>query len=328
MWSVTWRRLLAAIPLALGIATFTFVLMECAPGSPVDLWLGDRPVPPEVRENLETSYGLDRPPVERYFRWLTSFCLKGELGWSFSRSRPVATAIAEALPATLLLSGSALAVHLLAGIALGIRSARRKPGKSDLIGAASLVLYSMPSFWLGMMSILLFAYIVPIFPPSSMHSVQGTAASAVPRWLDVAWHAALPSLVLGLASAAGMARFVRAGLLQALGEEFIRAARARGVGGLRLVVRHALRNALLPVINLLGLSLPVLVSGTLVIEVVFAWPGMGRLTYEAIGAGDFPLVLAATLLAAVVVIVGNLAADLAMAAADPRIRLGATGRRD
>jgi peptide/nickel transport system permease protein len=324
---MTWRRLLALVPLALGIATFTFILMECAPGTPVDLWLGDSPVPPEVRENLETAYGLDRPPVERYFRWLTSFCLKGELGWSHSRSRPVSAAIAEALPATLLLSGSALAVHLLAGVALGIRSARRNESKTDLLGSAGLVLYSMPPFWLGMMSILLFAYVIPIFPPSSMHSVAGVPTAKLPGWLDVAWHTALPALVLGLASAAGTARFVRAGLISALGKEFSRAARARGVGGARLMLAHALRNALLPVINLLGLSLPLLVSGSLVIEVVFAWPGMGRLTYEAITAGDFPLVLASTLLAAVVVIVGNLAADLAMAAADPRIRMDGTGGR-
>jgi peptide/nickel transport system permease protein len=325
MWRVIWKRLAAGIPLVLGTVTLIFILMECAPGSPVDLWIGDRPVPPEVRDRLESAYGLDRGPAERYLRWITSFCFRGEMGWSFSRSRPVSTAIAETLPATLLLSTAALLVHLVVGIALGIWSATRRGRGGEIAGLSGLVLYAMPPFWLGMMAILLLAYAVPLFPPSSIHSVGAREWPWLSRSLDLAWHTALPAMVLGLSSAAGMARFVRAGLLEALGREFIRAARARGVGGRSLLFRHALRNAALPVINLLGLSLPVLVSGSLVIEVVFAWPGMGRMTYEAIRAGDFPLVLACTLLAAVFVIVGNLAADLAMAVADPRIRLSRRG---
>jgi peptide/nickel transport system permease protein len=189
----------------------------------------------------------------------------------------------------------------------------------------SLALYAMPTFWLGLMAILCLAYLVPIFPASSMQSV---GASSYPLWLRIAdrgWHLILPATVLGLASAAAMTRFVRAGLLQALGQEFIRAARARGLGGRRVMFAHALRNALIPVINLIGLSLPILISGSLVTEVVFAWPGMGRLTYEAIRAQDISVVLATTLLATLLVLIGSLAADLAMAAVDPRIRL--TGRR-
>ena len=157
--------------------------------------------------------------------------------------------------------------------------------------------------------------------------MQSVGARDWPFWLrlaDRAWHLALPAAVLGLASAAAMTRFVRAGLLETLGREFVRAARARGLTRPRVLL-HALRNALLPVINLVGMALPVLISGALVTEVVFAWPGMGRLTYEAIQAQDFSVVLASTLLASLMVIVGNLAADLAMAAADPRIRLAGRG---
>jgi peptide/nickel transport system permease protein len=171
------------------------------------------------------------------------------------------------------------------------------------------------------MSVLLLSYLVPVFPVSSMRSVGAEEWTWLRRSMDLAWHLALPVAVLGVASAAAMARFVRGGLLQALGQEFIRAARARGLGATRVMLRHALRNALLPVINLMGLALPILFSGSVVVEVVFAWPGMGRLTYDAILAQDVSIVLASTLLAAVMVVVGNLAADVTMASVDPRIRL-------
>jgi peptide/nickel transport system permease protein len=308
------------------VATLIFVLIESAPGEPVDRILGDRPVPPEVRRQIEQVYGLDQPPVERYLSWIGALCLRGDLGWSHSRARPVAQVLAETLPPTLALAGAALFLHLLAGILLGIFSAARRHSCADrLLTLGSLALYAMPTFWLGLMAILCFCYLVPIFPASSMQSV---GAPDWPLWLriaDRAWHLILPATVLGLASAAAMTRFVRAGLLQALGQEFIRAARARGLGGRRVMFVHALRNALIPVINLIGLSLPILISGSLVTEVVFAWPGMGRLTYEAIRSQDISVVLATTLLATLLVLIGSLAADLAMAAVDPRIRL--SGRR-
>jgi peptide/nickel transport system permease protein len=320
------RRLAIAIPIAFGVATLIFVLMESAPGEPVDRILGDRPVPPEVRERIEHVYGLDRPPLERYLHWLSALCLEGDLGWSHSRARPVAQVLAETLPPTLTLAGAALFLHLLAGILLGIVSAARRHSWTDrLLTIGSLTLYAMPTFWLGLMAILGLSYLLPLFPASSMQSV---GAAGWPLWqqaADRAWHLFLPAAVLGLASAAAMTRFVRAGLLQALGQEFIRAARARGLGGGRVMFVHALRNALIPVINLIGLSLPILISGSLITEVVFAWPGMGRLTYEAIRSQDLSIVLATTMLATLLVLLGSLAADLAMALVDPRIRL--SGRR-
>lgn len=319
------RRVATAVPLLLGVLTLTFILLESAPGSPADFLVGDRPMPPEVREEIERLYGLDRHPAERYLCWLGA-ALRGEFGWSHSLSRPVARAIADALPPTLLLAGAALVIHLIAGIVLGVITAAYRGRWPDRwLGVGGLVLYAMPTFWLGLMAILALAYLVPLFPPSSIYSVDARSWPLFRRLLDLAWHLALPAGVLGLASAAAIARFIRTGLLRTLGEEFIRAARARGLGGGRVLVVHALRNALLPVINLLGLSLPILVSGSLVTEVVFAWPGMGRLTYQAILAQDVQVVLATTLLASVLVIVGNLLADLAMAVADPRIRLA--GRR-
>jgi peptide/nickel transport system permease protein len=317
------KRLLGAVPLVLGVLTLVFVLVEAAPGSPADLLIGDRSVPPEVRARIEAAYGLDRPAAERYFHWLTALLARGDLGWSVSRSRPVTRVLADALPATLTLGFAALLVHVIAGIALGLLSARYRGRWPDrALTLSSLALYSMPVFWLGLMGILVLAYLVPLFPPASMRSIGAESWFWPRRVGDVLWHLILPATVLGLASAAALGRFVRGGVLGALGEEFVRAARARGAGRARVLVRHALRNALLPAITLVGLSLPVLVSGSLVIEVVFAWPGMGRLAYDAILSRDVPVVLACTLLATLMVVAGNLLADLALAAADPRIRLG------
>jgi peptide/nickel transport system permease protein len=180
----------------------------------------------------------------------------------------------------------------------------------------------MPVFWVGLMAILLLAVRFPIFPPSSMRSVGAADLGTLERWLDILRHLALPAAVLGLSSAAGLSRFVRGGLLTALSEPFVHAARARGLHRRGAMLRHALRPALLPVVNLVGMTLPILVSGTLIIEVVFGWPGMGRLTYDAIQAHDLPVVLATTVLAAALVILGNLLADIAMAMLDPRVRDG------
>lgn len=318
------RRLAAAIPLLLGVLVLTFVMVEAAPGKASDALLGDRPVPKEVRERIEAAYGLDRSAPSRFFRWTGDLLLRGDLGWSISLGRPVSRVIADALPNTMLLAGAAFLVHLAAGLALGLASARFPHGWLDrTLGALGLTLYSMPTFWLGLMAILGLSYFVPVFPPSSVRSVGSEGWPLPFRLADACWHLALPAAVLGTASAAAMGRFVRAGLLQSLGEDFVRAARARGVGGGRLFFAHALRSSLLPVITLLGLSLPILVSGSLVTEVVFGWPGMGRLAYEAILAEDIPVVLATTLLTSFLVILGSLLADIATALADPRVRLKA-----
>ena len=291
------RRVAVAIPLALGAVSLVFVLLEMAPGDPVDLLLGDRPVPPEVRERIARVYGFDQPPLGRYVHWVSAVA-RGELGWSHSRQRPVIEALVETLPPTLILTGTALILHLIAGIFLGVFSAARQRGWPDrVLTVGSLLLYAMPTFWLALMAILTLSYWLPLFPASSVASIGAEAWPAWHRLIDRAWHLALPAAVLGLASAAAMIRFVRAGLLEVLGREFIRAARARGLRGRRVWFGHALRNALIPVINLAGLSLPILVSGSLVTEVVFAWPGMGRLTYDAIQAHDLPVVLASVLLA-------------------------------
>src|SRR5258706_2214431 len=316
------RRLMSAVPLVAGVLTLTFLLVEAAPGRPADLLLGDGPVPPEMRARIEAAYGLDQPAYARYASWI-GHTLRGDLGWSLSRGRNVRSVFADALPQTIRLAAGALAIQVLSGIVLGALHVVRPGGIVDHgLGLAGLVLASVPTFWLGLMAILVFAVAIPIFPPSSAHSIGADALSFPARAADALWHAALPSLVLGLGSAAVVARFVRAGLLQALGEGFVRAARARGASRARLLLVHALPAAAGPVITLAGLQLPVLVSGALVVEVVFGWPGMGRVTYDAVMAQDLPVVLAAVFLATIVVIAGNLLADLGLALVDPRTRPG------
>lgn len=316
------RRLLSAVPLFAFVLTLTFLLVEAAPGHPVDLLLGDGPVPPERRARIEAAYGLDRPPYARYASWIGS-AARGDFGWSLSKHRPVSRVFADALPQTVALAAAALAIQLLIGISVGALHVARPGGFVDhALGAVGLVLAALPTFWLGLMAILVFAVSIPIFPPSSAHSIGVERFSFAGRALDALWHLALPALVLGGGSAAAMARFLRAGLVRTLDDDFIRAASARGASRTRLLLIHALPAAAGPVITRTGLQLPLLVSGALVVEVVFGWPGIGRVTYDAVVAQDLPVVLAAVFLATILVVLGSLLADLGLAYVDPRLRPG------
>jgi peptide/nickel transport system permease protein len=304
-----------------GVLTLTFLLLEAAPGRPVDNLLGDGPVPAATRARVEAAYGLDRPAYARYLTWMGS-AIAGDLGWSLSRGRSVRSVLADALPETIGLAVASLAIQLLLGVFIGALHVIRPGGALDHgLGVAGLLLASMPTFWLGLMAILVFAVAVPIFPPSSAHSIGAAAWSVPARAADALWHVALPALVLAAGSAAVIARFLRAGLVAALDAGFVRAARARGMSRARILFVHALPTAAGPVITLLGLQLPMLVSGALVVEVVFGWPGMGRVTYDAVMAQDLPVVLAAVFLSTVVVIAGTLLADCGLALVDPRVRL-------
>jgi peptide/nickel transport system permease protein len=321
------RRLVTAIPLVAFVLTLTFVLLEAAPGRPVDLLLGDGPVPASIRARVEAAYGLDRPPLTRYLTWVAS-AARGDLGWSISRGREVRRVLADALPATAELAAAGLAVELLLGLAAGCLHVVRRDGALDhALGVAGLVVASLPAFWLGLMAILLFAVAIPIFPPSSSHSIGAEAWPLPARVGDALRHVALPALVLGAGSAAILARFVRTGLAGALDDGFARAARARGASPARVLLVHALRVAAGPVVTLVGLQLPILVSGALVVEVVFGWPGMGRVTYDAVMAQDVPVALASVLLATLLVVAGSIAGDVGLALVDPRIRLDAKAAR-
>jgi len=235
--------------------------------------------------------------------------------------QPVSAVLARALPPTLLLAGAALLFDLLFGLALAVAAARRPYGWVDRITTVlSLGLYGVPSFWLAGLLILVFSLLLGWFPASHMYSVDAASLSPLPRLADLLRHLFLPAVCLGLVGAAGTARYLRATLIDVRSSRFMLAARARGIPERRLLWVHALRPALLPVVTLLGLSLPILVSGSVVIETIFSWPGMGQVAYNAARARDIPLILGATLIGTAAVILGNLIADVLYAVVDPRAR--------
>jgi peptide/nickel transport system permease protein len=314
------RRLAASLLLLYLVLTATFFLIHLAPGDPALLLVGDRPSPLAV-ERLRAVYGLDRPLSEQYLTWLRSVVLEGDWGVSLLYGRPVVPLLAEALPATALLALAALFVQYAVGVPLGVAAARRRGRPADAaIRVGSLLLYSMPLFWLGLMAILVFGSLWPILPPSHMRSVGAGELGPWARLADLLAHLALPALTLGLTLAGATVRFVRNRMIEVLEEDYIRTARAKGLAERRVVWVHALRNALVPIVQLLGLSIPFLLNGSLIVEVVFSWPGLGRATFQAILARDFPVILAATAFTAGLVVAGNLLADLLHAAVDPRVR--------
>jgi peptide/nickel transport system permease protein len=313
------RRLLALVPLVWLVATLTFVVVQAAPGSYADTIDNPR-LSPETRELISARYGLDRPPLEQYLSWLGAVA-SGDLGISFMYKQPVSTVLARALPPTLLLAGAALIFDLVLGLVLAVAAARRPYGWVDRITSIlSLGLYGIPSFWLAGLFILVFSLLLGWFPASHMHSVDAARLTGLPRLADLLRHLVLPAVCLGLVGAAGTARYLRATLLDVRSSRFMLAARARGISERRLLWVHALRPALLPVVTLLGLSLPILVSGSVVIETIFSWPGMGQVAYNAARARDIPLILGATLIGAAAVILGNLVADVLYFVVDPRTR--------
>lgn len=315
------RRLAASLLLLVLVLTATFFLLHAAPGDPSDLFLEER-LPRAQREHLRRLYGLDRPLHEQYVAWLGA-AARGDFGVSLAEHRPVARVLWDALPASLGLGAAAFLVDAVAGIAVGIAAARRRGRATDrLLRWASLVLSSIPTFWLGLMAILLFSHVWPVLPAGHVRSVGAAELSRGAQLLDLARHLVLPAGVLGLWMAGATGRFVRNSLLEVLGQDYIRTARALGIGERRVFLVHALRNASVPVVEWLAATLPLLLSGALVTEVVFSWPGLGRTAFTAFLARDYPVVLAVTALTGAMVVAANLAADLLHAALNPRVRHG------
>ncbi|MGH7568377.1 MAG: ABC transporter permease [Gemmatimonadales bacterium] len=315
------RRVVAAVAIVFAVVTLTFVLIHLAPGTPF-LPAAERPFDPAVAESLTVRFGLDRPLPVQYARYLSAVAA-GNLGVSFSQRRPVAEALADAIPNTLILAATALAVDFALGLALGLFLAARARRLADAaLGNLTLFLHSVPTFWLGLLLLLVFGQWLRWFPVGGVTDpVLYPALSWLGKLGDRLWHLALPALTLGLVGAAGTARFQRAAMLEVIGQDFVRTARAKGVGEARVLLVHALRNALLPVITLVGLAFPFLLTGAVLIETIFAWPGMGRLAAEAIFRRDYPVVTAAALVASTMVVTGSLVADVLYAVADPRIRV-------
>ena len=322
------RRLFGAIPLVLGIATIVFFAVNLAPGDPT-LYMLSPGMTAEVVEQMRTNFGLDDPVHVRYVKWLGSM-LTGDFGYSYTHSRPVLDVLMDFLPNTLVLSACALAVAFFFGIVIGtIQAVRQYSLMDSAMSVVLLFFYSMPSFWLALMLILtlsLFArnvWELPIwFPASGMVSTDYDFLSFGARIRDRFMHLVLPTLSLALVLTAGIARYMRGSMLEVIRQDYVRTARAKGLSERVVVFKHALRNALIPIITLVGLYIPVLFSGTIFIETVFAWPGMGRTIYDAILQRDYPLVMAGSFFFAVMVVVANLIADILYAVVDPRIRYG------
>lgn len=303
------------------VTTITFVLGRLAPGDPFTAAAQTQLVPREIVEQRLRNYGLDRPIAEQYVRYLANVA-RGNLGYSFAERRPVMHVFRDRIPNTLLLAVTALIVIFAAGVAIGaVQGARAGSRLDSALSVATVFTYAVPSFWLGLMLLLVFGEQLRWFPVGGAHDpVLYPHLSWLGKIGDRLHHVALPALTLGLIGAAATARYQRAEMIEVVREEFIRAARAKGLSERLVVWRHALRNALLPTITLFGLTFPIVLSGTVLVETVFGWPGMGKLAVDAVLRRDYEVVTGASILAAVLVVLGNLLADLLYRIADPRTR--------
>ena len=316
------RGLQALVIVAL-VATLSFVLIHSAPGDPFAGALDNPRISAVVRSNLRAQYGLDRPIAEQYARYIAQVA-HGELGWSFSRSRPVRDVLTQVLPRTLLLMGTALLASFLIGVGVATAQVSRHGKPLDrALDRISLFLASMPDFWLAILMLLLLTFWIPIFPiGGAVDPVMHDSLQLAGKLFDSIRHLILPALTLTLLYASGIARFQRAALLDVMPSDFIRTARSKGLGEREILLRHAMRNALLTLITLIGLSFPALLTGAVFIEKVFAWPGMGLTMVDAIGSRDYPLVIGAVIVGSILVVTGSLIADLLYRWADPRLRTG------
>ncbi|MGH2732900.1 MAG: ABC transporter permease [Actinomycetota bacterium] len=302
------RRVVLLVPVMLGVTLVTFVVMRLAPGDPTALLVDERSagIDTAAAESIRRQWGLDQPPHIQYLRFLGGLA-RGDMGRSFSTRQQVTPAILERLPATAMLALAALAFAIVAGMLLGVLAAVKHGKWFDfltMVGSLSGV--SVPVFWLGPLLIFLFSVNLGILP-----------ASGYGDWRNLV----LPAVALGAISAALIARITRSAMLEVIGSEFITAARGRGLTERVIIYKHALRNALIPVLTILGLQLGNLLSGAVITETIFNWPGVGRLIVDSISRRDLPMVQGGVLLLAGVFALANLAADIAYALADPRIRL-------
>ena len=324
MLSFLAKRFIQSIVLIFIVLTITFFLLHLAPGDPMARYY-DPDISPETVAMIKAKLGLDRPLMEQYVRWMASF-VSGDFGMSLQYHRPVSELLAEAIPNTLRLTIAALFLHIVIGIILGILSAAKRYSLFDRINTVSaLFLYSIPSFRLALMLILLFSLKLGILPSSHMQSIDVEGLGGFDLFIDRLRHLVLPAFVLGVASAASTARYMRGSMLDVLREDYIRTARAKGLAERDVFMKHAFKNAALPIVTIIGLSLPFLLGGAVVVEQIFSWPGMGRLAVDAIYSRDYPVILAVNFVVALMVILGNLLADVSYALIDPRITV--TGQK-
>ncbi len=315
------RRVLEAGARLFVISLLLFLVLQVPPGGPADIFAADPSASPEAVARIRALWGLDRPVLVQYGVWLRR-AVSGDWGDSFSERRPVATAVLERVPATLLLTGSALAFSLGAGVLLGtVAAATRHRGLQGTVQALAVVGMSVPTFWSGTLVLLAFAVYLRWLPAGGMATI-GAGFSLGDRLL----HLLGPTVVLGSVYVAQWTRYVQAGLAEVLREDYIRTARANGVPEVALLLRHALPNAAIPLVTIVGLEIPRLLAGAMVTEVVFAWPGLGRLLTAGLLTRDYPVAMGVLMMLAVAVVLANLATDLAYRWIDPRVQLAGPAR--
>ena len=313
------RRAIAGFAVIGGVVTLTFILLLWAPGDPAQRLLGPAATPAQLAVQRH-ALGLDRPVIVQFATWVAR-AARGDWGTSIATGRPVRTLLGEAWPATVVLVGLSLLLSYLLGLAVGTVQAAASGSRLDTtLSVASVTLFAIPGYWLGLMLVMVFTYWARVLPAFGAAGLDSDLLTGWARLSDQLRHLALPLATLTLIGIGGSARFVRGAMLDVSAQGFVTTARAKGVAPARVMLHHVLRNALVPMLVLLGLSLPALFSGAVFVEAVFAWPGVGRVLVDAVHARDYPVVMAATTVSAVLVVGGNLLADGLAAYVDPRMR--------
>jgi peptide/nickel transport system permease protein len=309
------RRLLGAIPLLVGVSVLSFVFMQLAPGSPETLLAKNGRMSDERLAAIRANWGLDQPIHVQLGKWLWNLA-QGDLGTSYTQSRPVSTIIFEVFPNTVYLMAVALTVSLLMALLFGIGAAVRQYSLFDQLTSFSAYFgLAMPVFWIGLMLQILFAVKLDWLPSGNMHDTNEEGL------LDLLEHIALPAATLAIGSIASWSRYLRSSTLDALGQDFVRTARAKGLAERIVLLRHVARNAFIPFVTVVSIDIPLYLTGAVLVETVFSWPGMGRLFFDALTKRDYPILMGILVLGAVLIILGNLIADLLYALLDPRISL-------
>jgi peptide/nickel transport system permease protein len=313
------RRLAQAVPVVLAVVVLNFLIVHLAPGDPVNILVGEYGSTPEFREQIRREYGLDQPVMVQLGVYLKRV-VGGDLGYSLYFNQPVAALILARLPATMLLMGTQLVLALIAGVSIGVAAARRPYSLLDNASTAiALIGYSMPVFWSGLLLILLFSTTLGWLPSGGMFSAREQVEGAAVVW-DVARHLVLPASTLGLVSLALYVRLTRASMLEVLSQDYVRTAWAKGLGERRVMRQHALRNALLPVVTIIGIDLGRMIGGAVLTETVFAWPGVGTLTFNALQTRDYPVIIGVFMFVSIGVILASLVVDIMYGILDPRIQ--------
>jgi peptide/nickel transport system permease protein len=314
------KRLFYAAALVLAVLVLNFMLIRLAPGDPTETLAGQMGgMTEEIRSELRKAYGLDLPVMQQLAIYIGRV-LSGDMGYSYFFNLPVTTLVLDRLPATILLVGAALLLSVTVGTTLGVLASRKPQGVlSQLITLLSVVGYSAPVFWTGMLLVILFASVLPILPVSGIRSAampQGPLLDA----LDVARHLVLPAVSLGFVQMAQYSRLTRASMLDVLGADYVRTARAKGLSETVVFFKHALRNAILPIVTIIGLQFGNMLAGAIVVETVFNWPGLGRLAFDSVLRRDYPTLLGLLFFSSVLVVVVNQLTEVVYRAADPRIK--------